>query len=127
MLGIKCAKSETVVGSGSEAPHDPAGGGSLPGLGPAEPRTRLLLVDDELLVVQMLRDLLVDAPFAIETATDGYEALVKVGTFRPGCREINRLTSAAGIDSRASAGGAPARRRPAARTAVSHSLTRREG
>ena len=48
-----------------------------------EPRTRVLLVDDEPLVVQMLHDLLVDGPFAIETATDGYEALVKVGTFRP--------------------------------------------
>src|SRR5262249_45307351 len=31
----------------------------------------------------MLHDLLVDGPFAVETATDGYEALVKVGTFRP--------------------------------------------
>ena len=48
-----------------------------------EPRTRVLLVDDEPLVVQMLHDLLVDGPFVIETATDGYEALVKVGTFRP--------------------------------------------
>jgi DNA-binding response OmpR family regulator len=43
----------------------------------------VLLVDDEPLVVQMLRDLLADGPFAIETAADGYEALVKVGTFRP--------------------------------------------
>ena len=49
----------------------------------AEPRTRVLLVDDEPLVLEMLHDLLVDGPFAIETATDGYEALVKVGTFRP--------------------------------------------
>ena len=48
-----------------------------------EPRTRVLLVDDEPLVVQMLHDLLLDGAFAIETATDGYEALVKVGTFRP--------------------------------------------
>ncbi len=48
-----------------------------------EPRTRVLLVDDEPLVVQMLHDLLIDGPFAIETTTDGYEALVKVGTFRP--------------------------------------------
>jgi len=46
-------------------------------------RTRVLLVDDEPLVVQMLRDVLADGPFAIETAADGYEALVKVGTFRP--------------------------------------------
>ena len=45
--------------------------------------TRVLLVDDEPLVVQMLRDVLADGPFAIETAADGYEALVKVGTFRP--------------------------------------------
>ena len=48
-----------------------------------EPRTRVLLVDDEPLVVQMLHDLLGDGPFTIETATDGYEALVKVGTFGP--------------------------------------------
>jgi len=48
-----------------------------------EPGTRVLLVDDEPLVVQMLHDLLIDGPFAIEAATDGYEALVKVGTFRP--------------------------------------------
>src|SRR6266849_5070372 len=32
MLGIKCAKSETPVGSVSSAAHDPAGGGSLPSL-----------------------------------------------------------------------------------------------
>jgi len=43
---------------------------------------RVLLVDDEPLVVQLLHDLLADG-FVIETATDGYEALVKVGTFRP--------------------------------------------
>jgi len=48
-----------------------------------EPKARVLLVDDEPLVVQMLHDLLLDGAFAIETATDGYEALVKVGTFRP--------------------------------------------
>jgi len=154
-----------------------------------EPRTRVLLVDDEPLVVQMLHDLLADGPFAIETATDGYEALVKVGTFRPAliildvvlagldgieacrclrrmpetrevrilgvtghpsmvpvllgagadacvtkpldldvvCREIKRLVSATAIYSRASAGGAPAPRRPAARTTVPHSRTGREG
>jgi DNA-binding response OmpR family regulator len=31
----------------------------------------------------MPHDLLVDGPFVIETAADGYEALVTVGTFRP--------------------------------------------
>src|SRR5207253_2329166 len=41
-----------------------------------ERRTRVLLVDDEPLVVQMLHDLLIDGPFAIETATDGYEPRV---------------------------------------------------
>lgn len=46
-------------------------------------RTRLLIVDDEPLVVAMLVDLLSGGPFTVETATDGYEALVKVGTFRP--------------------------------------------
>ena len=39
--------------------------------------------DDEPLVVDMLVELLADRPFTIETATGGYEALVKVGTFRP--------------------------------------------
>jgi len=46
-------------------------------------RTRLLVVDDEPLVAAMLVDLLSEGPFTIETATAGYEALVKVGTFRP--------------------------------------------
>ena len=46
-------------------------------------RTRLLVVDDEPLIVAMLVDLLSDGPFTIETATDGYEELVKVGTFGP--------------------------------------------
>jgi excisionase family DNA binding protein len=154
-----------------------------------EPRTRVLRVDDEPLVVQMLHDLLIDGPYAIDTASDGYEALVKVGTFRPDliildvvlagldgieacrclrrmpetkdvrilgvtghpsmvpvllgagadacvtkpldldavCREIKRLTSASGIESRASAGGAPAPGRPTARNAATHSLTGREG
>src|SRR5262249_56620354 len=55
-------------------PPYPAGGGA---------RTRLLIVDDEPLVVAMLVDLLSGGPFTVETATDGYEALVKVGTFRP--------------------------------------------
>lgn len=55
-------------------PPYPAGGGA---------RTRLLIVDDEPLVVAMLVDLLSGGPFTVQTATDGYEALVKVGTFRP--------------------------------------------
>jgi len=55
-------------------PPFPAGAGA---------RTRLLIVDDEPLVVAMLVDLLSGGPFTVETATDGYEALVKVGTFRP--------------------------------------------
>lgn len=49
----------------------------------SEARTRVLLVDDEPLVVQLLHDVLAEELFVIETATDGYEALVKVGTFRP--------------------------------------------
>jgi excisionase family DNA binding protein len=47
------------------------------------PRPRLLVVDDEPLVVSMLVDLLADGRYTIETASGGYEALVKVGTFRP--------------------------------------------
>jgi excisionase family DNA binding protein len=76
-------------------------------------RTRLLVVDDEPLVVAMLVDLLSSGPFSIETATDGYEALVKVGTFRPSviildavmpgldgveaCRCLRRLPETRGI------------------------------
>jgi excisionase family DNA binding protein len=55
-------------------PLYPAGAGA---------RTRLLIVDDEPLVVAMLVDLLSGGTITVETATDGYEALVKVGTFRP--------------------------------------------
>jgi excisionase family DNA binding protein len=57
--------------------------GRLPYPDGAGARTRLLIVDDEPLVVAMLVDLLSGGPFTVETATDGYEALVKVGTFRP--------------------------------------------
>jgi hypothetical protein len=74
----------------------------------------VLLVGDEPLVVQLLHDLLADG-FVIETPTDGYEALVKVGAdagvtkpLDPDqvCREIKPLLSV---------------------NAVSHSLTGREG
>jgi excisionase family DNA binding protein len=76
-------------------------------------RTRLLVVDDEPLVVTMLVDLLSDGPYTIETATGGYEALVKVGTFRPSviildgvlpdldgieaCRCLRRIRETSGI------------------------------
>jgi CheY-like chemotaxis protein len=216
VLGIKCAKSETVVGWEWGAPHDSAGGDSLPGFNagfrcrpwrwirtgelrahltpgghrridlpefqrflraqgrPAfpvapEPKTRVLVVEDEALVVQMLRDLLADGPFAIDTATDGYEVLVKVGTFRPSliildvvlagldgieaCRCLRRLPETRevrilGVTGHPSmvpvllGAGADAcvtkpldldvvcreiTRLTATRTAVSHSLTGREG
>jgi len=66
--------------STSSSASSPRRGAAYP-LG-AGARTRLLVVDDESLIVAMLVDLLSAGPFTIETATDGYEALVKVGTFR---------------------------------------------
>jgi len=99
-----------------------------------EPGTRVLLVDDEPLVVQMLHDLLIDGPFAIEACrclrrmpetrdvrilgVTGHPSMVPVllGAGADACvtkpldldvvcREITRLT----------------------RTTVPHSLTGREG
>jgi len=46
---------------------------------------RILVVDDETEIVDLLMDFLVGDPrrFKLETATDGYEALIKVGAFKP--------------------------------------------
>lgn len=46
---------------------------------------RILVVDDEPLVVEGLVEFLSADPrrFKLETATDGYEALIKVGSFKP--------------------------------------------
>jgi CheY-like chemotaxis protein len=56
----------------------------LPHPPPASP-TRILIVDDELQVVDFFVDLLTEDPrgFLLDTATNGYEALIKVGTFQP--------------------------------------------
>lgn len=47
--------------------------------------TRILVVDDEALIVEGLVEFLSADPrrFKLETATDGYEALIKVGSFKP--------------------------------------------
>jgi len=52
-------------------------------VGSAEPR--VLIVDDEPDIVELLVDLLTADPggFKVETASDGYEALIKVGAFKP--------------------------------------------
>ena len=49
------------------------------------PSAGVLVVDDEPQVVDMLVAFLTDHPrgFKIETASDGYEALIKLGSFRP--------------------------------------------
>lgn len=49
------------------------------------PEPRILIVDDEPEIVSILADFLTSDPrgFKIETATDGYVALVKVGDFKP--------------------------------------------
>lgn len=47
--------------------------------------SRILIVDDEPLIVNLFVDLLARDPrgFNLETATNGYEALIKVGAFKP--------------------------------------------
>lgn len=49
------------------------------------PPTGVLVVDDEPQVVEMLVEFLTHHPrgFKIETASDGYEALIKLGSLRP--------------------------------------------
>lgn len=49
------------------------------------PEVRILIADDEQLLVDLLADLLAANPrgFKVETATDGYEAMIKVGAFKP--------------------------------------------
>jgi two-component system, OmpR family, response regulator VicR len=49
------------------------------------PDIRILIVDDEPTVVKLFVDMLADDPrgFILDTATDGYDALIKVGMFRP--------------------------------------------
>jgi excisionase family DNA binding protein len=49
------------------------------------PAIRILIVDDESYIVDLFVDLLATDPreFTLDTATDGYDALIKVGMFRP--------------------------------------------
>jgi excisionase family DNA binding protein len=49
------------------------------------PDIRILIVDDEPAIVDLFVDLFAGDPrgFHLETATDGYDALIKIGMFRP--------------------------------------------
>jgi excisionase family DNA binding protein len=49
------------------------------------PDIRILIVDDEPYIVDLFVDLLTGDPrgFKLDTATDGYDALIKVGMFQP--------------------------------------------
>jgi excisionase family DNA binding protein len=49
------------------------------------PETRILVVDDEPQIIAFFLDLLTADPraFQLDTATDGYEALIKVGRWQP--------------------------------------------
>jgi two-component system alkaline phosphatase synthesis response regulator PhoP len=49
------------------------------------PEIRILVADDNAMLVETLVDFLSTDPrgFKLETATDGYEALIKVGGFKP--------------------------------------------
>lgn len=57
----------------------------LPAYPVAAPEVRILIADDEPEILDMLWDFLSADPrgFKLETATDGYEALIKVGAFQP--------------------------------------------
>lgn len=57
----------------------------MPPLQGAGTTAQILVVDDQPDVVDLLVELLARHPrgFKLETATDGYEALVKVGSFKP--------------------------------------------
>jgi excisionase family DNA binding protein len=57
----------------------------MPAFATPRPELRILIADDEPGVVDMLVDYLSSDPrgFKLETATDGYLALVKVGDFKP--------------------------------------------
>jgi excisionase family DNA binding protein len=50
-------------------------------------KKKILIIDDELQVVEYLKGALLSSPdgkkYDIETAGDGYEALIKVGDFNP--------------------------------------------
>ncbi len=58
---------------------------SMPAYPAASTSARILIVDDESLIVDLLVDLLGPNTrgFKVETATDGYEALIKVGALKP--------------------------------------------
>ena len=59
---------------------------------PASP-TRILIVDDEPQMVDLFVDLLTQDPrgFLLDTATDGYQALIKMGTFQPSLLILDAL------------------------------------
>jgi excisionase family DNA binding protein len=58
-----------------------------------DPAIRILIVDDEPSVVDLFVHLLADDPrgFTLDTAIDGYEALIKVGTFQPSLLILDAL------------------------------------
>jgi len=57
----------------------------MPTYPPPPPPAGVLVVDDEPQIVEMLVEFLTQHPrgFKIETASDGYEALIKLGSLRP--------------------------------------------
>lgn len=65
----------------------------MPSYPPEPDEVRVLIVDDEPAIVSLFVDLLADHPrgFKLETATDGYEALIAVGSFRPAVLVLDAL------------------------------------
>ncbi|MGD8375975.1 MAG: response regulator [Acidobacteriota bacterium] len=56
-----------------------------PGFFPGR-RQRVLIADDEAMIRELVQELVISAaeePVEVETAADGYEALLKVGSFQP--------------------------------------------
>lgn len=51
---------------------------------PTDGQSRVLIIDDDPALLEwMVEALTLDQNYKLETATDGYEGLIKVGTFRP--------------------------------------------
>jgi excisionase family DNA binding protein len=57
---------------------------NMPSMAAEEESPRLLIVDDDPKLLNTLAEILrLDHRYKVETAQDGYEGLIKVGTFRP--------------------------------------------
>jgi DNA-binding response OmpR family regulator len=61
----------------------PAAPQAAPPVGPAEDKKRILLVEDEANMMELLKYRLEENHYAVATASDGYAALAQVRAFKP--------------------------------------------